>query len=299
MSIQLEYYRVFLVVAREGGITRAAEALHLTQSAVSQTIHRLEEELDAALFVRSSRGVALTDAGQLLLERIGGLLDQVDGVERYFQQLRQLETGSLKIGASDTLCRALLLPHLQTFRDEYPDVTLQVTNRTSGETVELLRRGRVDIGFVNLPLEQDGALTEFEIRDIVPLHDCFICGEALRPFFSEPVSLSALSAYPILMLERLSAGRRYLDRVLEERGTPLVPEIELGSLDLLVEFARTNLGIAAVTRELIRPGTPGIHIIHLKEQIPPRRMGMLWKRLPPLPRAAARFAEMLLDTVSI
>ena len=129
MTINLELYRVFITVAQEGSFTLAARELGLTQSAVSQSIRQLEDLLETQLFLRSPKGALLTDSGQILMGHVGGLLGGVNAAQEYFVQLKGLQTGSLRIGASDTLCRHVLLPTLTRFHAAYPGITVQVTNR--------------------------------------------------------------------------------------------------------------------------------------------------------------------------
>ena len=286
MSIQLEFYRAFITVARSGTFTGAADAMGLTQSAVSQAVAQLESHLGTRLFVRTARGARLTEEGQVLLAHVGGLLEGVDAAEGYFKGLHGLETGSLRIGASDTLCRHLLLPRLQAFHERYPGVAVQVTNRTSGETLELLRQGRVDIGFVNLPL---GGLERFRVTTVRRLHDCFVYGPAFAEALGGTIELARLRDFPMLMLESRSASRQHLDRCLEARGVQLPPQIELGSLDLLLDFAEMNLGVAAVTKEFI--GQRSLSIVRLTEDLPARHVGMVSG--PALSPAARVFYEMM------
>lgn len=292
MLINLELYRSFITVAEQGSFTGAARELGLTQSAVSQAIRQLEDLLGAQLFVRTGRGAVLTDAGEILLGHVGGLLDGVAGAQRYFEQLKGLAAGSLKIGASDTLSRYVLLPHLRVFHARHPRVSIQVTNRTSDETLSLLKQGRVDVGFVNLPVT---GYQDFEVRPLRQVQDCFVCGEKYFSSFVRPISFDALKSYPLLMLERLSASRRYLDSFLAGEGIHLQPQIELGSLDLLVDFAVAGLGIAAVTHEFIGTAleTGSLRVIATQKPIPPRSVAMVLRRNSPPTFALEAFMALL------
>lgn len=293
MTIQLELYRVFITVAEQGSFTLAARSLGLTQSAVSQSVRQLESLLGTRLFVRTARGAMLSDAGQVLMGYVGGLLSSVNTAQEYFVQLHGLEVGSLRIGASDTLCRHVLLPYLTRFHETYPGVTVQVTNRTSGETVELLRRGGADIGFVNLPVE---GLGDFDVHELMDLHDCFVCGNAYRDKFRGAVTLATLAQYPLLMLERQSASRRFMDEWLHRQGIALHPQIELGSLELLMDFAESGLGVAVVVREFAAYRLKkNLHEVKLDQAIPKRKVGMLLRRGVPQTAAARVLVDMLTE----
>lgn len=293
MIINLELYRSFITVAEQGSFTRAANELGLTQSAVSQAVKNLEELLETQLFVRSARGAALTSDGAVLMGHVGGLLRGVDTAQRYFTQLKSLKSGSLKIGASDTLCRHVLLDRLKVFHENYPGVSVQVTNRTSGETVALMLKGAVDIGLVNLPLD---GLDAFDVHEVMIVHDCFVCGDRYAPMFIAPAPLSALEDMPVIMLERQSSSRRWLDRYLQSAGSPIKPQIELGSLDLLSDFAERNLGIAAVVREFVadRIDSGRLKAIQLTREIPSRSVGVITRKGVPPSAAALELMGMLL-----
>ena len=122
MSVKLELYRVFKEVAEVGNITAAAQALYISQSAVSQSIKQLERDLQTRLFARNSRGVTLTAEGQMLYEYVRSAMGLLETGEEKLSQTRELQMGQLTIGASDTVTSQFLLPYLDTFvaGAEYP-----------------------------------------------------------------------------------------------------------------------------------------------------------------------------------
>ncbi|MEG1743565.1 MAG: LysR family transcriptional regulator substrate-binding protein, partial [Clostridia bacterium] len=206
--------------------------------------------------------------------------------EVHINELKALEHGQLNIGASDTLCHHYLLPYLQSFHQKYPHVNLKVTNRTSKETVELLRSGKVDIGFINMPTDI-GENLEFKTLEV--LHDCFVFNEK---FFSVS-SLSDILSLPILMLEKDSSTRRYTDSYFKTIGVNLNPQIELGSHELLLSFAKIGLGVAAVVREYsaeyIKSGI--LKEVNLKNSIPPRSIALVFHSKIPLSLSAKEFVK--------
>lgn len=291
LIINLELYRIFITCAEQGSFTLAAKEIGLTQSAVSQAIKQLEGLLETVLFIRSSRGTTLTESGQVLMSRIGGLVGEVNAAQQYFLQLKGLETGNLRIGASDTLSRYLLLEKLMIFHGNYPGISVQVTNRTSGETLELLRRGMVDIGFVNLPLDE---LSDFNVVDLQPLHDCFVYSKQYFQTFKSPMTPAELANQPLLMLERQSTSRCFIDRWFEGHDIKLAPQIELGSLDLLLDFAEAGLGVAAVVREFTAHRlNRSLFEIALQPPIPSRSVGMLLRKGIPPSAAAKAFMAII------
>ncbi len=290
--LNLDQYQVFLEVARARSFSRAAAALFVTQPAVSQTVKALEDRLGCKLFLRNARGVSLTEDGERLYHEVSGAILRIEEAEAHFAGLQTLSVGTLRIGASDTICKYVLLPYLNQFHNTYPGVSIKVTNRTSSETVRLLREGQVDMGCVNLPTPIDETMN---CESVLSVQDVLVAAPELAKTLPKKVSYQDLVKQPLLMLERLSSTRRFWDKIFEEQGLNLKPQIELGSLDLLLEFACIGLGISAVTlpaaRELIERGK--LTVLNLKNPPAPRNIGVVTtKQLPPSPCARAFLTEI-------
>jgi Transcriptional regulator len=292
MIEKMEGYRAFFAVAQTGSFSRAADMLHVTQPAISHAVRRLEERLGGPLFFRTPKGVKLTSEGEVLYKFVSQAHHFLESGEKKIAEMRQLMAGEVKIGAGDTLCRHYLLPHLESFHREYPDVKIQVTNRTTRETIALLKEGKIDFGIVNLPVEEDRQLV---IRESIPLHDCFVAGEAYIKLTERTVSWDELARYPLLLLEQGSSIRRYIDRFAKRLGVTIQPEFELGSIELLVQFAHIGLGVACVIREFVAEDLMKrtLYEVPLEMPLPPRKVGLVTLRDVPLSAAASRFLAQL------
>ena len=293
MSADLELYRVFCTVARCGSLSHAARELYISQPAVSQAMRRLEDSLDCSLFTRTSRGITLTSEGRMLYSYADKAVSLVSAAEDKLNRMRTLQSGGLMIGASDTLCQYFLLPYLERFHAEYPEIQLQVTNRTTPETVELLKIGKVDIALVNLPVE-DSALC---VRECLKVHDVFVAAERFEHFKGQKVPLDILAREPLVLLEQASNSRKYLDAFAAQQGITLHPEIELGAHSLLVEFAKIGLGVACVTYEFAAEAIDSGELFEIKLQtpMPSRNIGLISLEGVPLSPAAERFIQIVLD----
>ena len=153
--VKLELYRVFREVAEAGNISLAAENLYLSQSAVSQSVKQLEQQLGTRLFLRSPRGVTLTEDGRLLFEYVRSAMGLLETGEDKLQQSRTLQAGTLVIGASDTVTSQFLLPHLDAFHRRHPNIHIRIISGRSYKVLGLLRAGRVDIAFASAPGDAD------------------------------------------------------------------------------------------------------------------------------------------------
>lgn len=288
---KLDLYRIFAEVARCRSFSGAAKALFMTQPAVSLAIMNLEKELGTRLFIRTPKGVSLTNEGKLLHEYISSAMNLVRMGEAKVNESRNLEFGELKIGVGDTVSKYFLLPHLEVFHKRYPNIKLRVINRTTFELCAMIKAGEVDLAICNLPV-RDPALMICECGTI---HDIFVCGEKYRDACHSLRRLDQIVQFPLILLETKSNSRQYVEKCMLSRGIKLQPEIELGSHDLLLEFARFNFGIACVIEEFSRDYLQSglLWKIELEEDIPERAIGFCSLKSVPLSPASARFVEIV------
>lgn len=289
--IKLDLYRVFCEVVKYQSFSKAAASLYMTQPAVSQSVLQLERELDVRLFTRTPRGVTLTNEGQLLHEYVSSAMGLIGAGESKLSEIKNLLTGELRIGVGDTTSRYFLLPYLEKFHSRYSNIKLRICNGTTIELCSMLKAGEIDMAICNLPVE-DPAL---EIMKCMDVHDIFVCGERYRRRIKKALSLSELVEYPLILLETKSNSRNYVEGYMSSVGITVKPEIELGSHDLLLEFAKINLGISCVIREFsqeyLKNGT--VHEIRLTEAIPPRSIGLCFLKSIALSPAAMKFVDIL------
>lgn len=290
----LDRYRIFHAVAQAGSLSQAAEKLFVSQSAISQSIKKLEQQMKTSLMIRTPRGIRLTPEGAVLFSYLDQALQIIDAGERHVADLQRLNRGEIRIGASDTLCRHYLLPALDRFHKEHPHIHLHVTNRTSQETVTLLENGQIDFGIVNLPV----ASNRITILEGPQIQDCFVVGEKYRDLANRVLSLDELAQFPILLLERGSVTRDRIDAFFLANGVALIPEIELGSIDLLIEFARIGLGISAVIGNFVQDDLAGKHLYEVRTNpaLPTRPIGLIVSKDMPMSYAATALMERLRET---
>ncbi len=152
-NVNLTKYQIFARAAEYGSITKAAEALGYTQSAVSHSIGSLEKELGFDLMNRGSGGIQLTDEGKRLLPAVDNILESYDRLERIVDEIRGLDSGTVRIGAFTSVAVHWLPGIIKEFRALYPKVDLKLLNGDYHDINQWLENGTVDIGFVTLPLE--------------------------------------------------------------------------------------------------------------------------------------------------
>ena len=296
MSVKLESYRVFKEVAEVGNITAAAQALYISQSAVSQSIKQLENDLHTRLFSRNSRGVTLTAEGKMLYEYVRSAMGLLETGEAKLSQTRELQMGQLVIGASDTVTSQFLLPYLDSFHKEHPAIHIQIISGRSHKVLGLLRSGKVDIAFASTPTD----MTSLEAHPCFPTHSIFVAGNDYPCDFDHVYSLEEISAFPLILLERKASSRLYLERFFLQNGLRLNPEIELGARSLLVDLAAIGFGVAGVTEEFVTRELESGRLRKLQTsfQVPPRSVDMCMLRDVPQTAAAERFAAFVKESLS-
>ena len=247
MAVKLELYRVFQEVAKRGNISAAAQNLYISQSAVSQSIKQLEEQLQVRLFSRSTRGVVLTSEGKTLLDYVTRALGLIQNGEEKLAQSRQLLTGELIIGASDTVTKTYLLSRLEAFHRAYPDIRIRILNGTSRMVLDYLHSGQVDIAFAS----EEEDMSAYTVRHCVDTHTIFVAAPDYDCDFDRVYTMQEIAQFPLILLEKKASSRTYIEKYFLQRGIKLTPEIELGARSLLVDLAKIGFGVAGVTREFV------------------------------------------------
>lgn len=292
MNLNLEYYKVFYYVGKYNSITLAAEKLALSQPAVSQSIRHLEETVGTPLFVRTAKGMRLTAEGAVLYPYVARGYEYICLGERKLREQMNLETGEIRIGASDMTLQFYLLDHLERFHEKYPGIRVQVTNAPTPETLRHLQDGKIDFGVVTAPVSKDTNLTLKKVRDI---RDTFVAGEKYESLRDRKIRLEELEGLPFICLEGKTSSRTYVEHYLAKFQVELHPEFELATSDMLVQFAKRGLGIASVVedfaREELERGT--LFCLNLEREIPLRAMYVVTNDRVPVPSSAKQLLEML------
>lgn len=289
---------VFAEVARERGFSRAARVLGKTQSAVSQAVIQLEHELGAPLFVRDGRTTRLTEAGSTLLEHADRIFSEMNAARERVAALRDLEAGALSIGTSDTLACHLLPPVFRAFRQWYPGIEIRLENRPSPESARAVAERRVDLGVVVLPLTEPRAtMDRLRVTELVPHVDKVICPPTHPLAHRKRVAPKDLAKEPLLLLDRTTGSRAYVDRAFEGAGIRPRVSMETRSVDVLVKLVELGFGISVVPEIAVREDVSRGAVVALEFASggPRRHAGLVTPVGSPVGRAAQAFVDTLLS----
>lgn len=271
MNIDYELYRIFYIVAKNGNITRASKELLISEPAVSKSIKNLEGYLGAPLFTRTKKGVNLTTEGITLYEYISKGIEYFKSGEAKFNELINLESGTIRIGINTTLTKEFLMPYLETFHKLYPNINIEIRTNLTSELKSMLKDGLIDMHILNLTNEE--TKNDFNIIKCKTITDCFVSNKPIK----EKISIKELNNYPLILQDKNSNTRKFLDDFANKYEITLKPKIEIGSYYLVSEFSRIGLGIGYVTKNYIKNNLDNkeLFIVPIKEKIPSREISIL------------------------
>lgn len=264
---QLEY---FVAVAKHRHFGRAAEAVYVSQPALSQQIQRLEAELGLALLQRTSRGVELTPAGEDLLGRAEAILAEVARARGAMDEHAGVVRGAVRVAA--TTADALHLPEvLASFHREHPGVRLAFRHASATEVLALLRRGSVDLAVLSLGSEPvDGltvtALADEPLRAIAPPDE---------PFRAATTAIEDLRGRPFVLGEPGTALRAAVMAACQQHGFSPVPLLEVSDPATVRFLVSAGLGVSLVPQSWLDQPGPTVSVAALIEPAPRHALSLL------------------------
>lgn len=299
MEQNLNQYSIFYAVAKAGKISAASEELFISQPAVSKAISKLEENLKTKLFLRNPRGVALTAEGLVLFEHLKTAFDSIEAGEGKIKKSNELGVGEIKIGASATLCKYILLPFLKKYIEKYPHIKITIETQSTYHTLKLLESGEIDIALV----VKTNTDSKFAFRTIGHIEDVFVATKT----YLDNLNVRELNGKPfrkktdkdifknanIMLLDNANITRTYVDNYLRMNGIELNHVLEVNTMDLLIDFAKIGLGVACVIKDFVREDLEKeiLTEIPLSKPINKRVVGFSYRKTPS--REVEKFLEFI------
>lgn len=292
--VNLELYRVFYTVVKCGSLTKAAEELYISQPAVSQSIKQLESQLGTSLFNRTHRGMELSaQGGQQIFKSVEDALILLADAENKLMELKNTATGTIRIGASDTIFEYFLADKIVEFHEKYPAVKFELLSDVSPVTVEQLKTNKCDIAFLNLPIQEDPEIKIF--GDIMFLNDIFVANDKFAELKDKEIPLKKLTEYPLILLENNTVARAAVSNFFNSMGLKLSPNIEVGSWDLMKRLAVKGMGIGCIPREYAKRALferKDLFEVKITPTLPVRSVGMALPRNVSGSFALRKFIEL-------
>ena len=276
-GIDLRRLRYFVAVAEELSFRRAAERLRMAQPPLSSQIKTLERELEVRLFDRTGRGIRLTEAGGFLLEEARRLLVQVGQTVDMTRRVGHGEVGRLTVGFLPSVGHGVLPSVLREFRASFPGVDLQLRELNPDQQVRELHDGRIDVGFLYLPLEDPALNVEPSFRE------CLVVAlPEQHPLADEPeVALQARADEPFILPPQHAVPGCYslIMRSCHEAGfSPRAVQKDVWLMQTSVDLVAAGMGVALVAGSLRNLGRAGVVYKTLRDPSPALEIGIVWPR---------------------
>ena len=285
MNISLRQLRAFVAVAQSSSFSRAADALALTQPAVSRNVTDLEQALGLLLLHRTTREVELTEAGRLLLGNLSRVLEDLDACLLEVQGLATQRKGRVKVASSPTLSANLLPQCIARGRQQSPGVNIQLLDRIQSDVLLSVRSGEVDFGVVIDPSEKQ----DLHAQTILTEPFCLLCLSSHSLARKKEVHWEQLAGESLVLLDHASGSRRLIDRALEAQGVVAENAQDVGHPTTIFRMVEAGLGLSVVPHLALPPeGLNGLAVRPLLPRVD-RDIMLVHRRnraLSPLAQAA-------------
>ncbi|HGY5133537.1 MAG: DNA-binding transcriptional regulator YeiE [Citrobacter sp.] len=242
MHITLRQLEVFAEVLKSGSTTQASVMLALSQSAVSAALTDLEGQLGVQLFDRVGKRLVVNEHGRLLYPRALALLEQTTEIEQLFRK----DNGAIRVYASSTIGNYILPAMIARYRQDFPDLPLELSVGNSQDVINAVLDFRVDIGLIEGPCHSTEIISEPWLED-----ELVVFSAPSSPLTKGPVTLEQLAASPWILRERGSGTRELVDYLLLSHLPRFQMAMELGNSEAIKHAVRHGLGISCLSRRVI------------------------------------------------
>lgn len=295
MISEIRHIRAFLAVSRHANFTRAAQELHISQSALTVQIQQLEESLGVKLFDRNKRRVVLTDAGRQVLGPLHRLVIDSEAIVSQTREIAGLRRGIVSVALLPSIASGILAEVLQSFNAAYPGIVTRIHDVVAGRVIEQVRKEEVDFG-IGMLTRADKELTA------VPLFTdrLFAFLPAQHPLSSRAtVSLSQIAQHPLVLTGTDSSVRALVDNALQKGSLHATPSYEVNYMSTSLSLVRAGFGIAILPEHADTMGSAsGLVKLPIARPAITRHIQVIQRKGKSLSPAAARLEEIFLKVAN-
>ena len=288
----LDYYRIFYYVAQYKSFSKAADVMGNNQPNITRCMNILENDLGCKLFIRSNRGVQLTIEGERLFEHVSIAIEQLVSGENELLKDKGLESGLVNIGASEIALRLFLLNELEVFHHHYPHVKLRISNHSTPQAVEAVRRGTVDFAVVSTPVKADAPL---HMTMLHPYQEILIGGTEFGHLAGKQTTFEEIMQYPLICLGKETVTFQFYRQLFASYGLDFEPDTETATADQILPLVRSGLGLAFIPKPMAKDAIDRGEVseIPLCEKIPSRNICLIYDSKHPFKEAATQLKKMI------
>ncbi len=259
MNTDLELYRVFCEVVKHKNISKTAESMYISQSAVTQSIQKLENVLGGKVFYRNKNGVELTEEGKNLYEYIKNSIETMSNAENLFSQYVNLEKGQVRIGGGNSLVSSLIMKPLIEYMKEYPDINITIGSGITDVLMQSLANGELDLVVLNLPYNSK----KYSNIEIVPLKKAQFCFYASKEYTKQHSikNMKDLENCTLILPKSTANKRKILEEYCKKENITVNPKYEMSSSAVMSELVLNNVGVGFTNIENLQNIKNEIEII--------------------------------------
>ena len=259
MNVDLELYRVFYEVVKYKNISRTAENMYISQSAITQSIQKLENILGGKVFYRNKNGVELTEEGKKLYEYIKNSIETMKNAESIFSKYINLEKGKIRIGGGNSLIASLIVEPLMSFTNKYPSIEISINNGITDNLIQNLSNGELDIVVLNLPYFS----AKYSNIEITPLRNSNFVFFASKQYIKEhPIKdFKEIENHKFILPKEQSNKNKILNDYCNRENISIKANYEVSSSSLTKKLVMNNAGIGFLDIEKINDIKDEIKII--------------------------------------
>ena len=264
-NINLNLYKVFYDVAKYGSFSKAAEFTYTTQSAISKSIKKLEEELETQLFYRNSGGVELTEKGTELLFYIEKAYGNLITAERIMLESDNLNRGDLKIGLPSHIASFFFFDKIVDFHKKYPNIVITLISGPTRQLLELINVHQLDFIIDTAPIKTNNA--DIEITKLSSAQYTFFCRSDEYDKYKDITSVKELEHIPLVLPVPGTTNRKMLDELFLQNDVLPDKVTNIHTSEVILNGVKNSLGVGYIISDLIKNDDTFKTII-IKEKLP-------------------------------
>lgn len=290
-GINLNLYRIFYYVAKEGSISAAAKKIYVSQPAISKSLKKLEELLNVDLFYRTLTGVQLTEFGETLLFYVENSYNSLLTAERTLLESKALERGKVSIGVPSHIGSFFLFEYIEKFKKDFPNIKIKIVSRSTNEMIEQLESHEIDFMIDSSPV--DTKYNNVIVEKLVTFPNSFITN---KKYDENMNSLKDFEDEPFILPVNRSSRRKELESLLTSNNIELKNIIEIETTEMAISAAKKGFGICVIAEEAVKTELEQgqLYKLNVKEKLPDLEINIVYIEnfLPPAPR---KFIDMFLQ----
>lgn len=245
-NINLNYFKVFLEVAKSKSFLEASNKLFISQPAVSRSIANLEQDLNVKLFFRENKGVNLTPSGEILFEYLTQVKNLIDSCERVLVSMNDIEEGTIVIGVQSHIVRNYLMNKIIHFQQKHPKIKIQLIDSSTASLLDQLESRKLDFIIDSSPIQTK--YNNLQMRVIKKMNMCFIKSKDNKANITK---LKDLTKYDLILPGSRGSIRKNLNKIFDKNELEVESKLDFDTEELIIEAVRRNLGIGYVVEDAI------------------------------------------------